>query len=45
MKAVVVTGPRQLAVESVPDPIPGPDELVLRVQACGICGSDLGCLR
>jgi (R,R)-butanediol dehydrogenase/meso-butanediol dehydrogenase/diacetyl reductase len=41
MKAVVVTGPRALAVESVPDPQPGAGEVVLRVVACGICGSDL----
>jgi (R,R)-butanediol dehydrogenase/meso-butanediol dehydrogenase/diacetyl reductase len=41
MKAVVVTGPRTLAVESVPDPQPGAEQVVLRVTACGICGSDL----
>jgi len=41
LKAVVLRGARQLAVESVPDPAPGEGELVLRVEACGICGSDL----
>lgn len=41
MKAVVVNGPRSLAVENVPDPIPTPEQIVLRVGACGICGSDL----
>jgi (R,R)-butanediol dehydrogenase/meso-butanediol dehydrogenase/diacetyl reductase len=41
MRAVVVEGPRSLAVQTVPDPAPGPDELILRVAACGICGSDL----
>ncbi len=41
MRALVVTGPRQLEVASVPDPTPRPDQLVLRVAACGICGSDL----
>ena len=25
----------------VPDPTPGPDDVVIRVRACGICGSDL----
>src|SRR5690606_11347742 len=25
----------------LPDPAPGPGELLLRVRACGICGSDL----
>jgi (R,R)-butanediol dehydrogenase/meso-butanediol dehydrogenase/diacetyl reductase len=41
MRAVVVAGPRRLAVESVPDPTPEPGQVVLRVSACGICGSDL----
>lgn len=41
MRAVVVAGPRRLAIESVPDPTPGPGQAVLRVSACGICGSDL----
>jgi (R,R)-butanediol dehydrogenase/meso-butanediol dehydrogenase/diacetyl reductase len=30
-----------LAVADLPDPSPGPGDLVLRVEACGICGSDL----
>ncbi len=41
MRAVVVEGPRRLAVENVPDPTPAPGQVVLRVAACGICGSDL----
>lgn len=41
MKAVVVTAPRTLAVENVPDPKPDANHVVLRVLACGICGSDL----
>jgi (R,R)-butanediol dehydrogenase/meso-butanediol dehydrogenase/diacetyl reductase len=41
MRAVVVTGPQRLAVESVPDPRPEPGQAVLRVAACGICGTDL----
>jgi len=41
MRGVVVTGPRTLAIETIPDPTPGPGQLVLRVSACGICGSDL----
>jgi (R,R)-butanediol dehydrogenase/meso-butanediol dehydrogenase/diacetyl reductase len=32
---------KPLAIEDVPDPSPGPAELVLRVRGCGICGSDL----
>jgi len=41
MRAVVVAGPRRLAVESIPDPAPAPGQAVLRVFACGICGTDL----
>jgi threonine dehydrogenase-like Zn-dependent dehydrogenase len=41
MRAVLVAGPRRLAIESVPDPTPGPGQAVLRVSACEICGSDL----
>jgi (R,R)-butanediol dehydrogenase/meso-butanediol dehydrogenase/diacetyl reductase len=41
MRAVVAKGPSELAVETVPDPTPAADQVVLRVGACGICGSDL----
>jgi (R,R)-butanediol dehydrogenase/meso-butanediol dehydrogenase/diacetyl reductase len=41
MQAVVSKAPRTLVVEEVPDPTPRPGEAVLRVQGCGICGSDL----
>ncbi len=30
-----------LKIEKSPDPLPNPTELVLRVEACGICGTDL----
>jgi len=41
MRAVVSKSPGELVVESVPDPKPAPGQAVLRVAACGICGSDL----
>lgn len=31
----------RIAVAELPDPTPKPDEVVIRVGACGICGSDL----
>jgi (R,R)-butanediol dehydrogenase/meso-butanediol dehydrogenase/diacetyl reductase len=30
-----------LSIESVPDPTPNPNQVVIRVNRCGICGSDL----
>jgi len=30
-----------LAIETRPDPVPQPDEVVLRVGRCGVCGTDL----
>jgi D-arabinose 1-dehydrogenase-like Zn-dependent alcohol dehydrogenase len=32
---------RPLELEEVPDPTPGPLDVVVRVEACGICASDL----
>jgi (R,R)-butanediol dehydrogenase/meso-butanediol dehydrogenase/diacetyl reductase len=32
---------KPLVIETVPDPEPGPNELILKVKNCGICGSDL----
>ena len=40
MKALVYRGQRML-VEDVPDPEPGPGEVLLKVRYCGICGSDV----
>jgi 2-desacetyl-2-hydroxyethyl bacteriochlorophyllide A dehydrogenase len=41
MKAVVVTGPATLEVLDVADPVPGPHDVLIRVAAAGICGTDL----
>jgi (R,R)-butanediol dehydrogenase/meso-butanediol dehydrogenase/diacetyl reductase len=46
MKAAVFHGlDRPLAIESVPDPNPASDEIVIKVGRCGICGSDLHMTR
>jgi 2-desacetyl-2-hydroxyethyl bacteriochlorophyllide A dehydrogenase len=34
-----------LVVDDVPDPTPGPGQLLVRTLACGICGSDLHTLQ
>ena len=41
MRAAVYKGIETIQVEDVPDPEGGPDDVVVKVQACGICGSDL----
>ncbi len=41
MRAVIIDAPGNVRVGSLPDPMPKPDELVIRVGACGICGTDL----
>ena len=40
-----VHGPDDVRLDPVPEPAPGPRDAVLRVAACGICGSDLGYIR
>ncbi|HEU4668588.1 MAG TPA: L-idonate 5-dehydrogenase [Arthrobacter sp.] len=45
MKAVVVHGANDLRVDELPDPVPGPGEVVLDVEWGGICGSDLSYWR
>ncbi len=41
MKALVYHGPWDIGMEEAPDPVPGPDQVVLKVAATGICGSDI----
>ena len=43
MKAVVVHGPRDYRLEELPIPTPGPGQALLKVEAVGICASDLKC--
>ncbi len=41
MTAAVLYEPGDVRVEQVPIPIPGPGELLVKVSACGVCGSDI----
>ena len=45
MKAVVFKGKDRIAVETVPKPVPGPGEAVLRITATTICGTDVHIVR
>jgi 2-desacetyl-2-hydroxyethyl bacteriochlorophyllide A dehydrogenase len=39
--AAIVDKPGAIRVADVPDPVPGHGEVLVRVRACGICGTDL----
>jgi threonine dehydrogenase-like Zn-dependent dehydrogenase len=41
MRAALLREFGRLAVDEVPTPEPGPGEVLVRVRACGICGTDL----
>jgi threonine dehydrogenase-like Zn-dependent dehydrogenase len=41
VQAAVFEGIRTIRVQTIPDPQPTADDIVIRVKACGICGSDL----
>lgn len=41
MQGVVLTGDRKLVVKEFPDPTPGPGQVVVKMQASAICGSDM----
>ena len=41
MRAAVLVAPRQFALKRVPVPEPGPDQVRVRLEGCGVCGSNL----
>ena len=41
MKALVYLGPNTVALRDVPEPVPEAGEVLVRVEAVGICGSDM----
>ncbi|MFF5140156.1 zinc-dependent alcohol dehydrogenase family protein [Streptomyces sp. NPDC013157] len=45
MRAAVIEAPGKVTVTTVPDPAPGPREVVVEVAACGLCGTDLHILQ
>ncbi len=45
MRAVVIDAPHTVAVREIPDPVVGPRDMLVRVHATGICGTDLHILE
>jgi L-iditol 2-dehydrogenase len=46
MKAAIYPGQgKAIVIETLPDPKPGADELLIKVDRCGICGTDLSMTR
>src|SRR6266542_486872 len=41
MQAAVFRGPNQMELREIPRPDPGPGEVLIRVGACAVCGTDL----
>jgi L-iditol 2-dehydrogenase len=41
MKALLLSQYNQLDIADLPAPVPGAEEILVRVAACGICGSDV----
>ena len=42
MRATVLNGPRDVSLETVPDPVlPGPEGIIVTIERTAICGSDL----
>ncbi|AZN42603.1 MDR/zinc-dependent alcohol dehydrogenase-like family protein [Paenibacillus albus] len=42
MKAAAIFGPGDVRMMEIEKPVPGPNELLIEVKACGLCSSELG---
>lgn len=45
MKAAVLTGIRQIEIIDIPEPEPGPEDVLIDIRVIGLCGSDLNAYR
>lgn len=45
MQAIIFPAPEAISVERVADPVCAPDEVVVQIAACGICGTDVHIYR
>ena len=40
MKAILLKDKEEISIQEVPKPVPAEDEVLVRVEAAGLCGSD-----
>jgi 2-desacetyl-2-hydroxyethyl bacteriochlorophyllide A dehydrogenase len=45
MRAALIEAPGKVSLVTIPDPVPGPRDVVVDVAACGLCGTDLHILQ
>lgn len=45
MLAVVLAAPDTLEVKEMPIPAPGPDDVLIKVESCALCGTDVGLIH
>ncbi|MCJ7792349.1 MAG: alcohol dehydrogenase catalytic domain-containing protein [Dehalococcoidia bacterium] len=45
MRAAITYGPRDIRMETVEHPSIKKDEILVKVKACGICGTDIEAVR
>jgi threonine dehydrogenase-like Zn-dependent dehydrogenase len=45
MKAVVLMGPNHLEIKEMETPSAGPQDVLIRVEACAVCGSDVSLIE
>jgi len=41
LKAAIIHGPNDIGIEDLPIPTIGPKEILVRMKACGVCGTDI----
>src|SRR5688500_535589 len=41
MRAAILTGPKAFSVTQVPAPAPCPGEVLIRLEGCGVCASNV----
>jgi threonine dehydrogenase-like Zn-dependent dehydrogenase len=45
MKAIALIAPKQIEITNIPEPTPGPEDVLVEIHSVGLCGSDLNMYR